>query len=73
MIKEIPDVIYDSEGNLIRVIKASKVFFSNKGRMGYVLHIEKEERITSISEFELTEEKGKYILTRNMLKVSYEL
>lgn len=68
MINKIPDVIYDKEGNRIRVIKANEIFFSSQGRKGYVLHIEREERITSVSEFDLTEEDGKYILTREILK-----
>lgn len=73
MIKNIPDVVYDREGNRIRVIKVSEVFFKSKGRKGYILHIEREERITSISEFELTEINGKYILTREVLKSSSEI
>lgn len=68
MINKIPDVIYDKSGNRIRVIKAKEIFFSSKGRKGYVLHIEREERITSISEFELTEVDGRYILTKDVLR-----
>lgn len=73
MIKNIPDIVYDREGNRIRVIKVSEVFFKSQGRKGYILHIEREERITSISEFELTEIDGKYILTREVLKSSNEI
>lgn len=73
MINKIPDVIYDKEGNRIRVIKASEIFFNNYGRKGYVLHIEREERITSISEFDLTEDDGKYIITRDVLKNSHDV
>lgn len=72
MINKIPDVVYDKEGNRIRVIKAREVFFSCRGRKGYILHIEREERITSVSEFELTEEDGKYIITRDVLKNGHE-
>lgn len=73
MINKIPDVIYDKSGNRIRVIKAREIFFSSKGRKGYVLHVEREERITSISEFDLTEEDGKYIITRDILKNGHDL
>lgn len=72
MINSIPDVVYDREGNRIRVIKASKVFFKSKCRKGYVLHIEKEERVTSISEFDLTEVDGRYIINRDVLKENYD-
>lgn len=47
-----------------------RFFFSSQGKRGYVLHIEKEERITSVSEFDLTEEDGRYIITRDVLKNS---
>lgn len=70
MLNKIPEVIYDKKGNRIRVIKASEIFFSSQGKRGYVLHIEKEERITSVSEFDLTEEDGRYIITRDVLKNS---
>ncbi len=73
MINNIPDVIYDREGNRIRVVKASEIFFKSQGRKGYILHIEREERITSVSEFELTEVDGRYILTKDVLKNSHEL
>lgn len=73
MINKIPDVIYDKSGNRIRVIKAREIFFRSKGRKGYVLHVEREERITSISEFDLTEEDGKYIITRDILKNGHDL
>ena len=72
MINKIPDVVYDKEGNRIRVIKVSEIFFTSKGRKGYILHIEREERITSVSEFDLAEEEGKYIITRDVLKNSHE-
>lgn len=67
MINKIPSVIYDRAGNRIRVIKAKQVFFKHIGRKGYIFHIEREDRITSISEFNLTEENGKYIITRDIL------
>lgn len=73
MLNKIPEVIYDKDGNRIRVIKASEVFFNNHGQKGYVLHIEREERVTSISEFDLTEEDGKYIITRDVLKSSHDV
>ena len=72
MINKIPDVVYDKEGNRIRVIKVSEIFFTSKGRKGYILHIEREERITSVSEFDLAEEEGKYIITRDVLKNGHE-
>lgn len=68
MINNVPDVIYDREGNRIRVVKVREVFFKSKGRKGYIFHIEREERITSISEFELTEVDGRYILTKDVLR-----
>lgn len=67
MLNKIPDVIYDKAGNRIRVIKASKIFFENQGKNGYVLHIEREERITSVSEFDLIEENGRFIITKDIL------
>lgn len=73
MINNVPDVIYDREGNRIRVVKVREVFFKSQGRKGYILHIEREERITSVSEFQLTEVEGKYILTKDVLKNNNDL
>ncbi|MEG1257052.1 hypothetical protein [Clostridium sp.] len=68
MINNIPDIIYDREGNAMRVVKTSIIFFQNQGKQGYVFHIEREEKITSISEFEIVEDKGRFIVTRDVLK-----
>ncbi|MEG0308877.1 MAG: hypothetical protein RR636_13095 [Clostridium sp.] len=67
MIKNIPNVIYDRQGNEMRVAKTRRVFFEKYGKKGYVFHVEREEKITSISEFEITEEDGRYIVTRDLL------
>ncbi|MEG0774164.1 hypothetical protein [Clostridium sp.] len=70
MLKEIPKVIYDMEGSAIRVVKFSKLFFKNRNEEGYVLHIEKAERVTTVSEFELKEVDGKFYITREIFKES---
>ncbi len=71
MINSIPKVIYDKEGNLMRVVKTSRVYFKNYKKYGYVFHVEREDRVTSVSEFELVEDNGNYIVTRDVLK-SYD-
>ncbi|EQB89353.1 hypothetical protein SDC9_125207 [bioreactor metagenome] len=66
MLKEIPRIIYDIEGSPIRVVKFSKVFFKYRNEEGYVLHIEKAERVTAVSEFELKEVDGKFYIDREI-------
>lgn len=66
MINNIPSIIYDKEGNIIRIVKTSTVFFKDRKEKGYVFHIEQEERITSISEFDLTYREGRFILTNDI-------
>ncbi|WP_017413710.1 hypothetical protein [Clostridium tunisiense] len=66
MLKEIPRIIYDMEGSPMRVVKFSKVFFKYRNEEGYVLHIEKAERVTAVSEFELKESNGKYYVNREV-------
>ncbi|GAA0121148.1 MAG: hypothetical protein KID00_06070 [Clostridium argentinense] len=68
MLNEVPTVIYDLEGIPMRVIKVSKVFFKNRNEEGYILHIERAEKVTAISEFDLKYMDGKYILNRKIFK-----
>lgn len=68
MLKEIPKVIYDKEGMPIRVVKYSKVFFKDRNEEGYVFHVERAERVTSVSEFELREICGNYFVEREIFK-----
>ncbi|WP_291569149.1 MULTISPECIES: hypothetical protein [unclassified Clostridium] len=68
MLNEVPTVIYDLEGIPMRVIKASKIFFKNRNEEGYILHIEKAEKVTAVSEFELKYIDGKYVLNRKIFR-----
>ena len=68
MIIEIPNLVYDKEGNPLRVIRTSKVFFKNRKEEGYVLHIEKAEKVTSISEFDLKLINGKYMINKDIFQ-----
>ncbi|MFR1710366.1 MAG: hypothetical protein ACLSV2_15885 [Clostridium sp.] len=70
MINDIPNIIYDKDKNPLRVVKSSKVFFKDQGRVGYVFHVEREERITSISEFDLVENNGSFIITKDIFENS---
>lgn len=73
MINNIPSIIYDKEGNIIRIIKTSTIFFRDRREIGYVFHIEQEERVTSISEFDLTYREGRFILTNDIFKNKSEI
>lgn len=73
MINDMPKVIYDKNNNPMRVVKVTTVFFEKYKRKGYVFHVEREERITSISEFEVIEDKGKFRVTREILKNCEEI
>lgn len=68
MMDSIPSIIYDNKGNVIRVVKASLVFFPNRKENGYVFHVESEERITSISEFDLEKKEGQYFLVKDIFR-----
>jgi|GEM_PF-309179 len=70
MINNVPSIIYDKNKNPLRVIKSTKVFFEKQGRVGYVFHVEREERITSISEFDLIENNGSFIITKDIFENS---
>ena len=70
MLKEIPRVIYDMQGAPIRVVKYSKVIFKDRNEEGYILHVERAERVTAVGEFELKEVNGKFFLTREIFKES---
>jgi hypothetical protein len=70
MINDIPSIIYDKNENPLRVIKSSRVFFEKYGRVGYVFHVEREERITSISEFDLVESNGNFVITKDIFENS---
>jgi len=68
MINDVPSIIYDKNKNPIRVIKSSRIFFKKHGRVGYVFHVESEERITSISEFDLVESNGNFVITKEIFE-----
>jgi len=70
MLKEIPKVIYDMEGTPLRVAKYSKIVFKDRNEEGYILHVEKAERVTAVGEFDLKEVDGKFFLTREIFKES---
>lgn len=70
MLKEIPKVIYDMEGAPLRVAKYSKIVFKDRNEEGYILHVEKAERVTAVGEFDLKEVDGKFFLTREIFKES---
>jgi len=61
MINDVPSIIYDKNKNPLRVIKSSRVFFKKHGR---------EERITSISEFDLVENNGNFVVTKDIFENS---
>ncbi|WP_346937102.1 hypothetical protein [Clostridium sp.] len=68
MINDVPSIIYDKNKKPIRVIKSSRIFFKEYGRVGYVFHVESEERITSISEFDLVESNGNFVITKEIFE-----
>jgi hypothetical protein len=70
MLKEVPKIIYDMDGSKMRVVKFSKIFFKYRNEEGYIIHIEKAERVTTVSEFELKEVDGKFYITREIFKES---
>ncbi|WP_346871222.1 hypothetical protein [Clostridium sp. UBA5119] len=70
MINDVPSIIYDKNKNPLRVIKSSRVFFKKHGRVGYVFHVEREERITSVSEFDLVENNGNFFVTKDIFENS---
>lgn len=63
---DIPKVIYDNQGNELKVAKYSKIFFKNRNEYGYVFHVEKAEKITTVSEFEIKYKNGKYFIDRDI-------
>lgn len=66
MINEIPTVIYDNQGEELRVVRSNKIFFKKRNEYGYIFHVEKAEKVTTISEFEIKLLNGKYILLRDV-------
>lgn len=66
MMDSIPSIIYDNKGNIIRIVKTSLIFFPNRKENGYVFHVESEERITSVSEFDLEKREGQYFLVKDI-------
>ncbi len=68
MIKDIPVFIYDKDGLKVRVVKTSKIYFRKRQVYGYIFHIEKAERVTTITEFDLENKEGKYYIKRDVFK-----
>lgn len=66
MLNKIPTLIYDLCGDKVEVMNYTKVFFENKKVEGYVLHVEQNDRITSISEFDLEKREDKYYCIRKL-------
>lgn len=66
MLSKIPTLIYDLCGEKVEVMNYTKVFFENKNEEGYVLHVEQNDRITSISEFDLEKRGEQYYCTRKL-------
>ena len=66
MLNKIPTLIYDLCGDKVAVMNYTKVFFENKNEEGYVLHVEQNDRITSISEVDLEKREDKYYCTRKL-------
>lgn len=66
MINEIPKIIYDNNGNEIKITRITKKYFKDKNKEGYIFHIEKGEKIGTISEFDLELIDGKYIINRDI-------
>ncbi|GAA0125596.1 hypothetical protein [Clostridium senegalense] len=66
MINEIPTMIYDNLGNQLKVVRSNKIFFKNENKYGYVFHVEKAEKVSTVSEFELELKNGKYMLKRDI-------
>lgn len=66
MLNKIPTLIYDLCGDKVEVMNYTKVFFETQKVEGYVLHVEQNDRITSISEFDLEKREDKYYCTRKL-------
>lgn len=66
MINSIPETIYDNDGQQIRIVKTSVIYYKDRQVEGYVFHVEREERITSISEFDLLYKNDKYFVKRDV-------
>jgi len=66
LLNNIPTLIYDLCGEKVEVMNYTKVFFENKKVEGYVLHVEQNDRVTSISEFDLEKRDDKYYCTRKL-------
>jgi len=66
LLNNIPTLIYDLCGEKVEVMNYTKVFFENKKVEGYVLHVEQNDRVTSISEFDLEKREDKYYCTRKL-------
>jgi hypothetical protein len=66
VLNEIPTLIYDLCGEKVKVMNYTKVFFQNKNEEGYVLHVEQNDRITSINESDLEKREDKYYCTRKL-------
>lgn len=68
MIDDIPIFVYDRFGCKVRVVKVVKIFFKEKQEYGYVFHVERAEKITTISEFDLEKRDGNYHIKKDILK-----
>lgn len=73
MITDIPKVIYKKDGTEMMVLKACRIYFKNYRKFGYVFHIENEEKMTTVSEFELIYKDEKYIVTRDVFVSRFEM
>jgi hypothetical protein len=70
MVNDVLSIIYDKNKNPLRVIKSSRIFFEKQGIVGSIFHVEREERITSISEFDLVENNGNFFITKDIFENS---
>lgn len=66
MLDKVPTLIYDICGDKVDVMNYTRVFFVNKNKEGYVLHVEQHDRVTSINEFDLEKKGDKYYCTRKL-------